>query len=287
MPRLEDLLKSKGYTDADLEALKPMLSDSRFRTSIEEQFGAVESERDRIKSEAEAREAEWQRSLAEDYNPRIAAAEKKAIEKDLEAANYRRQVELAKEYGLLPEDHTPAAATAAAPAAGSPAYDPKRHPTFEDVGKFADAEGEAIALSHDLADEYEYLCGKPLFDYVGADGRRGMRALRSEAKAARKNLDAYMADKFDFAGKRAEKEAARQKEHDDAIRRDAEEKTRAELATKYGNPLLRAPMPSRQPFIPTKPQQGKQPWDMTAQERRSGRIERAMTKQMSAGGTVQ
>ena len=34
MPKLEDILRTKGYSDADIEAMAPMLADQRFPATI-------------------------------------------------------------------------------------------------------------------------------------------------------------------------------------------------------------------------------------------------------------
>jgi hypothetical protein len=281
--KLKDLLKAQGWTD---EQINTAFADPKIVDTLDGLFGTVTTERDQLK----ARDAEWQRRLDEEYNPAIAKAEQKAIEAGRRAADLEFQVKAAKEYGYLTDDAATKAADAAkAATASDPAssgYDPKRHPTYDDVSKFADAEGDAIAMANDLQEMHQHLTGKPLFEYeteINGVRMTGMRALRQEAKTARKPLDQYVAEKFDYRGKRQAIEAKRQQEHDDAIRKETEEKTRREYAEKFGNPLLSQPTPSARPFIPAKPADGKQPWERTAQERRVARIQHAMETQMKAG----
>ena len=280
---LEQILKSKGYTDADLEALKPMLSDSRFRTSLEEQFGALETERNDFKAKYEGKETEIEDWRANVVNPRIAAAEQEAVKARQEAALLREQVQIAKDYGLIPEgDKTPAPSSVSA-TPGNEAFDPSKHNlvTRDEIGRFADLEGQAIAMASDVLEEYRYLSGgKSLYDYVGPDGKRGMQALRTEAVKQKMPLDQFVAQKFDFAGKRQAIEAKRQEEHDAQVAKEAVSK----YVTENGaNPNTRTPGPSRSPFIPrpqgTSPAGGaKQPWEVPAQERKGSRQERAMTR---------
>jgi hypothetical protein len=289
---LEQMLKSKGWTDADLEAAKPLLSDARFRSTIEDSVGAIASERDQLK----AKDEEWMRKLDSEYNPAIARAEQDAKKARLEAAQLREQVEIAKQYGYFDTPEAAAKAEAAANAAAVKAdqltngYDAKKHPTWDDVNRFADAEGRAIAMAHDLAAEYSYLTGgRSLFEYeavVNGQMMRGLQAVREEAKAARKPLDQFVADKFDFVGKRAEMAQKKQKEHDDAIVKATTESVRAELAQQYSNPNMRVPMPSRQPFIPGASKDAKQPWQdgRTPQERQRDRVAKLVAIQMR--GTV-
>lgn len=280
---LEEILKKEGWTDADIAASATLLQDARFRGAIEKRYGALETDLTSAKSLND----EWQRKLDTEYNPAIQAHETKAIEAQRESARLREEVRIAKEYGYLtPEAEAKAAtAIAAADAASGPnAYDPKRHPTFEDVGKFAEAEAEAIALANDLSAEYSYLTGgQSLYQYeteINGVPMRGMRALRREALTARKPFDQYVSEKFDFRGKRQSLQAAKQKEHDDAIRKEASDTTRAELAQQYGNPMLRTAVPSRNALVLKPPENGKQPWEMTKTERHQRLVQNAMAVEM-------
>lgn len=281
MPKLEDLLKAKGYTDSDIQALAPMLADQRFRDSIESSVGAVETERDQFKAERDTYE-NWRETVA---NPHIANQEKIAAAARLEAATAREEAKIARELGLFPEDKTPK--TPATPDV-SGTFDPKAHNlvTREDFesgyAKFADAEGRAIAMANDLSAEYSHLTGgKSLYEYVSQDGKqRGMTALREEAVRLKQPLDQYVATKFNFNQLRQQAADAAQKAHDDKIR----EEERGAMAAKYGNPMLRTPMPSRQPFIPQKTGDSKQPWELTQQEKRNNRLNNALKSQFTGSG---
>lgn len=277
MARLEDILKSKGWSDADIAAAAPMLGDARFRASLEESYGALEAERNTFKGRVDEYE-EWREKTA---NPAITAAERDAQTARLDSARLREEIAIAKEYGYLTPENE-AAHRAAHPTSGSTAsgvpqgFDPKAHKlvTYDDISVLADREGDAIAMASDLAAEYQYLYGKSLFEYTSADGKRGMSALRQEAKQARKNIDAYVAEKFNFNQKRDEQRQSAQKAHDDAIRRETEEKIRLEFASR-GNPLLSMPTASRQPFIPTREKDAGMPWDKPAGALKAERLERA------------
>lgn len=277
MAKLEDVLKANGYSDADIEAMAPMLADSKFRSSMENHFNGLERERDQFKAERDTYET-WRNDTA---NPHIAKQEQIAAAARLESAQLRERLAIVKDLGLLPPDDAPV--KPATPDV-SGAFDPKAHNlvTREDFDKgyaqFADAEGRAIAMANDLGAEYSYLTGgKSLYEYVGQNGKRGMTALREEAIAAKQQLDQYVAQKFDFTGKRNAATEAAQKAHDDKIR----EEERAAMAAKYGNPMLRQPMLSRQPFIPQKNESGKFPWEQLPQDRRNARLERALKTQFT------
>jgi hypothetical protein len=272
---IEQILKQRGWTDADLESVKPMLENARFRESLEQEYGAVASERDQFKQLDEA----WRNKLDTEYNPKIVAAEKEAQQARLKLAEAQEQLKIAKDYGYLTPELEQKLEAAAASARqnieqAANGYDPKKHPTWEDVNRFADAEGQAIAMAQDLAAEYAYLTGgRSLYEYEATiNGRqmRGLMAIREEAKAVKKPLDVFMAEKFDFNGKRSAMAAQKQKEHDDAIAKATEERVRNEYLQQNPN-LLRA-VPSSRPFMPAKPQDGKQPWERTAQERKAARI---------------
>lgn len=277
MPKLEDLLKANGYTDSDIQALAPMLSDQRFRDSIERSLGTLEAERDDFKGKFETYE-NWRETVA---NPHIAEQERIAAAARIDAARAREEAKIAREMGLFPEDKTPQG-TPPAPPSVSGTFNPKDHKLVTEdelqrgYAQFADAEGRAIAMAADLAEEYRMLTGgKSIYEYVGQDGKRGMTALREEAIRNKQQLDQYVSTKFDFQGKRRAADEARQKEHDDKIR----EEERAAMAAKYGNPMLRQPMASRAPFIPPKTGDSKFPWEQLPQDRRNARIERALQSQ--------
>jgi hypothetical protein len=283
--KLKALLKTKGWSD---EQIDKAFADPAVIAILDESLGTITSERDALK----ARDEEWNRKLTEEYNPAIAKAEKEAADARLRAVTFEEQVKIAKDYGYLAGDEAErrsaeAAERAKLAAGGQPgSYDPKRHPTFDDVAKFADAEGEAIAMASDLAQEYRYYTGKDLYEYetqMNGQTLRGMRAIRQEAKLARKPLDQFVAEKFDFRGARQRKTEEAQKAHDEQIRKEAIESTRREMAEKYGNPNMAQPIPSHAPFLLTKKADGKQPWEKTAQERKVARIQNAMQVQVASG----
>ncbi len=287
MAKLEDILKQRGYSDADIQALGPMLTDQRFRSSLEASYGELETKLTSVQGDLDKWSGDW----LNDANAKISRAEQETIKARREAADTREQLKLAKEWGLLEEGSRPDGITPAAPgvsATPGAAFDPKAHKlvTHDDIRAYAEAEGRAIAMGHDLSDEYRTLSGgKSLFEYEGANGARGMEALRTEAIAAKQDLRTYVASKFDFNGKRQAIATKRQEEHDAAIRKEAEDRVRGEMAAKFGNPNLRMPTQSSTPFIPPKPKEGGQPWEHTAGERRHARLERAMRNQVS--GAVQ
>lgn len=280
--KLEEILKSKGWTDAEITALQPMLADQRFRASMEESFSAVATERDSLKEKDEA----WQRQLDEQWQPRVSQTEQQLRDARLQLAEAQERLKIAKDFGYIDEaKQAEIDAKTAAAKIDNRGFDPKNYVSMEDARKMLDAEARAITMAADLNNEYAYLHGgKTLYEYeTEIDGRmtRGMEALRQEAKAKRMNMDQYVSQKFDFVGKRAALTAKRQQERDDVIRKEASEKTRQEMAEQYGNPLMRTAVPSRHATLVPKPVGGKQPWESAPAELKNQRIERAMKTQLT------
>ncbi len=268
MRTLEDVLKAKGYSEADLESLKPMLSDAKFRSALQDSLAEADAETERFKTEATSW-SEWYQNTA---IPTVDKALKDAQDARAEAAANNARLKTLQEQGLLKVAEGEGEPT---PKPSEPApFDPKAHNlvTLDDVTKFADAEGDAIAMAQDIAAEYaELYSGKSLFGYQGQNGQRGFRALRREALAAKQPLDSYVANKFNFAGRRAEMEKAALDAREAEIRKEERAKTIAEI----GNPAARPPSASGFPLLP-RPMEGKQPWD-SSEERAQARVNKALT----------
>lgn len=263
MPKIEDILKAKGLSDADIAAMSTMLANPAYRTALEASYSELESERDTYKQ----RDAEWQQNLDTTYTPAITRAEQDAQQARLELAAAQESLRIAKDYGYLPDGDAQAKADAAAKAVRDAAKGPPSQgfnlndPEF---GKFANQfsmrEGDAMARYNFVSEEYRLLNGGTINDYVGRDGKRGMVAIRAEALAAKQDIDVYANTKFNWDGKRAEQEAKRRADHDAEVGRKAVE----EWALKHGNnPMTSAPNPSRMPMMPARTDNGKivQPWE--------------------------
>ena len=293
MPKLEDILKSKGYTDADLATLAPMLSDQRFRSTLETEYNLLDTERTTLKADLEKFKVEndgWAKYEQETVRPTLEAYDREKADLVASKASLEARLKLAEEAGFA---RPTVPTTPVTPPPGSPeAWDPKKHniPTWDDVNKLAMAEGDAIAMATNLAQEYAYLNGgKQLFDYTYTtpDGRslNGMVALRQEALAAKApNLYEFARKKFDFDTKRnaiAEKQKA---DAEKAIRDDERQKTLAQ----HVNPETRQLLPSQRPFLPSAPRDAangkpKMPWQTPAPERRADRLNRILETQLKTG----
>lgn len=293
MPTLKDLLKAKGYTDADLENMSTLLNDQRFSSVID----------DVDRSAREARDAEWEATKTSQWQPIIAKAEQEAIQARMEAANAREQLKIAKDYGYLNDDEAKARLEAQEREQQQRQQQQQQNrggfnpddPTFQKViASYSRQEGDAIALHHFLGEEYRSLMGDSVNSYENAQGLRGLPALRAEAMAANQRLDAYMENKFNWNGKRAEMRAKRQAEHDAAISKQAVEKYIMDHPQLHTQPMLQGPKLSNSPFIPNRGDSAKQPWDgQTAgveadmQQRRSARIQRAAEAELKKNISVQ
>lgn len=280
MPKLEEILKKRGWTDEDLKAQEALLANPRFRDSLESEYDSAARDRDAALQLAEETEKKWNDWRDSTAVPTIDAYAKDTMEAKAEAAALKAKLEMAEKAGFLPGGTPPDPAQPTPPT--QPTFDPKAHnvPTWDDIKRITASEGDAIALANDLAAEYAHLTGGgTLFDYQGQNGQRGMRALRAEAMQARQPLYDYVAKKFDFQGKRTAIETKRQQEHDEAMRKEGESRVIAQ----YGNPALRAPMPSRHAsMFGPKEEQSKQPWQENANDLRERRLERALQTELKS-----
>ena len=283
---LEEFYKQKGFTDADLEAVKPLLTDAKFRGPLEEEIQRLNTDLTLFKTENERWDA-WHKG---DGQKLMDDLEREKVEAIAKAASLEARLKEAEKNGFAPLRNEPANPNPQQPAAG--AFDPKAHKLItEDEFKaqtmrFADLEGQAIAISGNLIEEYRHLTGgKSIIDYTyqTQDGRtlHGLEALRFEAQLNKQPMYEYAQKKFDFASKRQAIADAQRKAAEDAIRADE----RAKVVQQYGQPGAGPMMPSSQPFIPRPSgNEGKQPWDRgTDNERRSDRIQRAMQTQLRSG----
>ena len=267
--KLEDVLRGKGYSDTDLEALKPMLTDAKFRATLEDSLSEAETERDKFKGEAEG----WSSWYKDTGLPTVEKALQTAQDANSRAAAHEARLKTLQEQGLIKiaegQDPDPKSKVE------TPVFDPKAHNlvTMDDVGKFADAEGEAIASAQDLAAEYHELFGKSLFGYSGQNGERGFRALRREALAAKQPISSYVAGKFKFDERRNEIAAKASADRETEIRKDERAKAIAEIA----NPNARPPSASGFTLIPGAKADGKQPWE-NAEARVGERVNRVLQK---------
>jgi len=146
------------------------------------------------------------------------------------------------------------------PPAAPPANTPPANGFTKDevVGLMRD-EANAMLMIQDIAAEHGSL-------FPGQ--RLNFTALGEEARAKKMRLDRYWEDKYKVPEARAKVESDRRAAEEAAIRKDEREKAQAEFANRYGNPALRPPMPSDNPFakINRPAADAKQPWERTGSE---------------------
>lgn len=280
MAKLEDLLKAQGFTDAEIQANAALLNDPKVRGALETSYQKLEADLTSFRTEND----NWKEWHETHGKPTLALYEKDRADAVAEAAALKARLKLAEDGGFAPvserkvEDPKPLAA--------SESFDPKKHNlvTHDEISRLAAMEGEAIAMANDLNEEYRHLTGgKSLFEYQTTlpDGRvlRGTSALLQESRAAKKPLNQFVSEKFDFAGKR---QAIADKQRADERAAIASEE-RAKLVKEFGDPNLRPLVPSTNPFVPrVQGDDKKQPWEggQTSAQLRASRLERAMQTQM-------
>lgn len=281
---LEEILKAQGYSDEDIAAAGPLLGDAKFRGAVEKSYQALEADNKVFRKENDA----WANWHEQEGKPILTMYEKDAADAKAEAAALRERLRLAEQQGYAPagsagkEEPKPTSLGTGQ----SQQFDAKAHRvvTYDDAAFLADKEGDAIAMSHDIAGDYAALTGQSLVNhsYTTSDGRQlhGMRALRQEAKDQKFSGDLYnfVEKKFDFAAKRAAAGEKQRLAAEEAIRSDE----RAKMAAKYGNPELRTLRPSAEPFLPPRDKEQKNPWDIDPQERKRTRLESLMRTQANS-----
>ncbi len=278
---LEEILKSEGWTDADIAAQATLLNDPKFRGAVEKHGGAIASERDAYNKQNDGW-ATWHETTGK---PALSAYEKQVADARAESASLKERLKFAEEQGYAPRRDEPKETPKEQPMPnGTFDYKAQGLITKDDlngtVSHFADVQGQAIAMVADLTARYRSLTGNDLIDYsTQVDGRTlyGVEALRAEAIAAGKRIDEYAAQKFDFQGKQQARAEANRLKAEEAIRADE----RSKVAQQYGDPNVRPMMPSNNPFIPGKRENQGMPWEQgNSQDRRRERIQRALTTQV-------
>jgi hypothetical protein len=258
--KLDEILKSKGFSDADIAVLTPAL-----RETLEATYSGLETERDTLRSVND----EWQRKLDSEYQPAMTKAEKELIAERMKRVAAEEKVKIAKDFGYLAEeDEASAPARPEAPAA----FDPKQHNlvTMSDIPTFARAQGKAMSTYVDIANEHARLFGKSIEefgtlydDFLTAQQRNPAATIRSIWEA-----------KYKVPERRAGLAKQEQEAHDKQV---ADAGVAKYISEHGGNPNLQMRAPSSHPFIPAKPTGDKGlPWERgTPNQLKTQRIERA------------
>jgi hypothetical protein len=258
---LEQILKAKGYSDADLTGMAPLLSDAKFRGALEDEFGAIETDRDK-QAKAVKDWDEWHQTVA---LPKLQEEMDARQTAEADAGANRARLETLQKQGLikLEEQRNP-------PKEEKPVdqFDYKKYGlvTRDDVAQLANLEGEAIMLAQDIAAEHAALGLGPL----------KFRELRKAAMEAKMPVDRYWEQTYKVPEKRQELATRHAQEAEAKIRADE----RSKVTSEYANPQTRPGVTSRASFLPQpKPGEAKMPWD-DANARTAARVDKAVHKIM-------
>ena len=269
---IEQLLKTKGYTDQELKDLEPMLANAKFRKTLEDEITKMETDL-----------TEYDNWFTKEITPEVNALRQKAAEAEAEAAAQKARFEayqksLMKRQG---EQQDPAAAAAAAEeearrvaaAKKEGGLDPSKYVTADTFNAAYDKTGEAIASAINITTQHMQLFPGQFLD---------MEQLRLEAKNAKKPVKLFWEEKYNVASKRNEIEAKKKQEEEARIRSDERQKVMVEFGG--SNPNLRPLAPSSSPFIERKKADaGKQPWEKNESDLTKARIEKAIQKAAGRG----
>lgn len=232
MPTVAEVLKQSGWTDEEIAALDAKKTEG---------FTKILSTADELKAEAERKQRATEAMIQNEVNPSLDKWASESANKDAEIAYYKTLAEKAKEGGFVetvppftpPNPGAVQSRTAdgkfvaggnAVP--GSPQY-------MTPQQALAVASHTAWAIS-----EHIRLHGSPLPDDI--------ETLAKEADQNHMKFRDYVTQKYGFDKKREEIQATKQKEHDDAIRKETETKIRQEFAERGGNnPAIRPAVDSR------------------------------------------
>jgi hypothetical protein len=312
MAGLLELLKAAGASEADLEQMKPLLSNDKFTSAIEGEFTAKtewerkaaeasgklnEFESQRNQFEVKANEAATKLQQYDDwYNnqvtPALKTVNQKAMEEAARAAAAEARLAKAKElYGFeipddvpanggnppvaLPTNVTPPNPLAAntTPTPRQDLPDLSQYVKLEDINRQADMVGQAIAQTQDLAWEHQQL--------FGYSKPVNFTDLRAKAVAEKRPIREIWERELHVADRKAEIAANEQKERDAkyqaelaAARQEGFEKGMSQSI----NPMTREPVNSRFAVAFTKrDSDAGKPW-----EARSGREADRLQKVVSS-----
>lgn len=277
---LEQVLKARGYSDQELTDLAPMLTNAKFRASLEAELVAADTlseQNTRLSADLD----NYDKWFTTEITPEHEKLLKEREDAVADAAAAKARLEIMQKRGMRkqgtqqdPDAVAEAdAAAAAAAAASRKVPDDKKYVDSDTFQNAFEATGEAIANGVDLVLDYQELFGK----------RLNMTQARLEAKAARRPVRQYVEEKYGFAAKREEMAKKAKEDHEANIRKDERQKIMVEFG---GNPNLRTLVPSNNPFVPRKKVEGgKQPWELTENEKSESRIQKAYQKAVERGET--
>jgi hypothetical protein len=261
-----EYLRENGASEDDIKLL-----DTPVARKAHDKMVATAADAKRRSDDIIAKNNEW-RDTVEAQNQTYLRERDTAL---ANAAAESARLKKLQDLGLLAvaENLEPGSTT---PRAGeTPAFDPKTLDRYVDRDTFLGAveqEGSAIALVQDIASEHALLFGND------PTKRLNFRALRTEAKDRKMNVEALWMEKFGVPAARATLAAKEKSEYESRIAADAITKYKSEHPET--NPLLAVPTISRTPFSGRVPSasDATKPWLKSDAEREQSRIAKVLPK---------
>jgi len=239
MTELEWLKQESGLTDEEIKGLEAVGGFAKLRTGLMKVLGLSEQAlKDKV--EAENQRLSFEKRYNDEFVPEMRKVTQDALRAQAEAAAANAKLAKAREYGIVPEDTTPAAPPAdpnAPPRApGSP--DPNLI-TRDDFGRFSQSQSNVIITLNDLNAEHFKLFGTPLGETQAlVDEATRQRTLGNKNYSLKQAWEA----KYNVQAKRDEiAKAERQKEIDAAVAADR----KAQAEKNGANPNMRSGRPSK------------------------------------------
>lgn len=259
----QEYLAENGATAEEISVLATPKAIAAYNKIQADAQAATEAAVTAAQEERDAKNQTWWDT---EVQPGLNTRDAQIVKLAGENARIKAALAEAKKLGLtqvaIDEGHEP---PPTAPPAGVPAgFDPKKFVSVEDFQAAFDRTGEAITTAQSLAAEHFRLFGEHLTDFESL--RKATVATRGQ-----KDIRTVWEEKYKVADKRAAIEAQKQKEHDDKIVKDTEDRIRQEYAT--ANPGLRPPLKSQHSFTQRpKDANAKQPWEVSQAERQAARV---------------
>lgn len=271
MPKLEDVLKAKGFTDQEITDMAPMLSNAKFRATLEAEL----TDRDTRIQAVEKDLNEYDRWFTQEITPKHEELVAKNRELEAEAAAAKARAEayqkstMRQQGNQQSEEERLRQEQEALKQQQQPTFDPNKYVTADTFKQGFEQVGEAVASAMDIASDHMQLFPGQYLN---------MSQLRLDARAARKPVRQYWEEKYKVTEKRQQMADAAIQERIDAAVKAKEQ----ELMVTFGgsNPNMNALRPSNNPFVIRKSAsagaQNKQPWEITEAERSRARIEKGI-----------
>lgn len=227
MPTIAEVLKQNGFTDEQIAAM-----DQKMSAALDQWGTQTISTADQLRQAAELKERQLKDYVGTEINPKLNQWEQEKVTRDMENAALRRALDEAKAAGYQVPDIQ----------IGKPA-EPQRNAQGQFVANANPVPGspayltpaQAIRVQNEAMwamSEHIRLKGTPLEDEI--------EKLLSEADAQKLPFRQYVAQKYGFDAARKAIEDKKNKEREDAIRKEAiTERDKYWAERTSGNPMVR------------------------------------------------